>query len=159
MFSEHGVHVSLDAIVEASGLSKGTLYRRYPDRIALLVALFNREVDAVCRFGDTLPPHEALMGMLGYVADTARRSPALADGWRMVPTHHPEYVQARDRLAERLAGPLEAAKASGLVRGDLAIGDLVLAFRLVAIPVMSAEGEALAERTLDLLLRGLLRHD
>lgn len=43
LFAEHGApHVTMEDVAQAAGVGKGTLYRRYPDRAALAVALIDR---------------------------------------------------------------------------------------------------------------------
>lgn len=157
VFSEQGVHVSLDMVVQEAGLGKGSLYRHFPDRTALVIALFERETEAMFRHGDSLPPEQALLGMLRYLADAAGRAPALADGWRILPTDHPDYAAARARLIDRLWGPLKAAQHADLVRPDVTATDISLIIRLITIPLIGPEGEPRGERTLELLLNGVQR--
>ncbi|NEL42881.1 MAG: helix-turn-helix transcriptional regulator, partial [Xanthomonas perforans] len=35
VFSEHGVNAPLELVVERAGLGRATLYRNFPDRLAL----------------------------------------------------------------------------------------------------------------------------
>ncbi|GAA5166827.1 hypothetical protein GCM10023321_58570 [Pseudonocardia eucalypti] len=43
LFAEHGAtRVSMEDVARSAGVGKGTLYRRYPDRAALAVALIDR---------------------------------------------------------------------------------------------------------------------
>ena len=156
VFSEHGVHVSLDLVVQEAGLGKGSLYRHFPDRAALIIALFQQETEAMFRHGETLPPEAALLGMLRYLVDVAGRAPALADGWRIVPMDHPDYAAGRARLIKRLGAPLEAAQKARLIRTDITTSDISLIIRLITIPMTGPDGEARGERVLDLLLYGAL---
>lgn len=156
VFSEHGVHVSLDMVVREAGLGKGSLYRHFPDRAALIIALFQQEAEAMFRHGETLPPDAALLGMLRYLADVAGQVPALADGWRIVPVEHPDYAAGRTRLIQRLEAPLGAAQRAGLIRPDITSADISLIIRLITIPMTGPDGEARGGRVLDLLLNGAL---
>lgn len=156
VFHEHGVHASLDLVAKAAGLGKASLYRRFPNRAALLVALLDREVDAVFRYGEGFPESEAVLAMLRYLADAAIRTPALAESWRIIPLDNPDLQLSRNRLIDRLQAPLAAAQAAGLVRHDITANDISLIIRLVAWPVIGADGQPRGKRTLELLFQGIL---
>ncbi|HED1713917.1 TPA: TetR/AcrR family transcriptional regulator [Klebsiella variicola] len=154
-FSQCGVHASLDLVVKESGVGKGTLYRHFPDRIALVSALFDREVDAVIAYGESLPPEKALGSMLEYLASIADRTPALASSWRVIPEDHPAYKNSRRMLYDKFRPFYERARASGQFRTDLTLLDLVLVIRLIAIPVSGEDGKSRGIRTLQLLMQGI----
>src|SRR5687767_9677648 len=44
LFAERGVDVSMDDIAAAAGVGIGTIYRRFPDREALIEALFEDKI-------------------------------------------------------------------------------------------------------------------
>jgi AcrR family transcriptional regulator len=46
-FRESGYLVPLEQIAERAGVGRGTLYRNFPDRAALGLAVFERELDAI----------------------------------------------------------------------------------------------------------------
>ena len=48
-FVENGVSASMDDIARRAGVGIGTLYRHFPNRQALLEALYVDEVEEVCR--------------------------------------------------------------------------------------------------------------
>src|SRR5258708_25777722 len=45
VFSEHGVTAPLDLVVERAEVGRATLYRQFPDRRALMLALLERSLD------------------------------------------------------------------------------------------------------------------
>src|SRR5918995_1306509 len=62
-FAEGGESTSLEGIARRAGVGIGTLYRHFPNRQALLEALYVDEVDEICRSADELEdaePWEAL---------------------------------------------------------------------------------------------------
>src|ERR1700688_4703084 len=48
-FAEGGASTSLEAIARRAGVGIGTLYRHFPTRQALLEAVYENEVDELCR--------------------------------------------------------------------------------------------------------------
>src|SRR5437588_12901150 len=74
-FAERGAATSLEEIARRAEVGIGTLYRNFPNRQALLEAVYVGEVEELCRSAndfDTLEPWEALVGWLhrfvGYMA-------------------------------------------------------------------------------------------
>src|SRR3989442_7357283 len=74
-FAEHGESTSLEEIARRAGVGIGTLYRNFPNRQALLEALYVDEVEEVCRSAAELEgadPWEALNAwfdrLIGYIA-------------------------------------------------------------------------------------------
>ncbi len=67
-FAEHGTDTSLEEIARRAGVGIGTLYRRFPNRTALLEAVYVDEIQSVCDraydFDRELPPFEALAAWL-----------------------------------------------------------------------------------------------
>src|SRR5690242_20978936 len=74
-FAEGGESTALEEIARRAGVGIGTLYRHFPNRQALLEALYVNEVDEVCRSAAELDggdPWEELNGwfegLMGYFA-------------------------------------------------------------------------------------------
>src|SRR5258708_17585625 len=64
-FAEGGESTSLEEIARRAGVGIGTLYRHFPNRQALLEALYVNEVEEVCRTAERLDradPWDALNG-------------------------------------------------------------------------------------------------
>src|SRR3954470_6353560 len=74
-FAEGGESTALEEIARRAGVGIGTLYRNFPNRQALLEALYIDEVEEVCRSAaelDGAEPWEALtewfQRFIGYMA-------------------------------------------------------------------------------------------
>ncbi len=74
-FAEGGTSTSLEEIARRAQVGIGTLYRHFPNRQALLEAVYVDEVEGLCRSAEEFaeqPPWEALVGWLhrfvGYLA-------------------------------------------------------------------------------------------
>ena len=149
----------LDAVVAAAGIGRATLYRHFPDRTALLLALFDREVETIRRAQEDAEPGEALLAMIAQFARLASQAPALMDGWRAVAADDPK-LQARQRdVVALFKDPLAAAVKCGAVRPDLTIGDVVAVMRMVAVGASQGglENRVAGDRILELVLNGVLR--
>src|SRR5690606_3692984 len=88
LFAERGLQVTLDEIAQSSGLGVGTVYRRFPNREALVGALFADRVEEVLalsrRAAEAEPPAAAFRGLITELArlhaeDRALRDVLLAD--------------------------------------------------------------------------------
>lgn len=162
LFAERGPDVALDEIARRAGVGNATLYRHFPTRGDLIVAVYADEVDALCRRGADLlrapDAGAALIDWLGGFVDhiAAKRPLALAvtDGpderrARMFDRWHSSITATADQLLVRAAG-------AGAVRTDLTVGDLLA---LVSAAAIAASDAAHARRLLDLLCVGFTARD
>ena len=74
-FAEHGASTSLEEIARRAEVGIGTLYRNFPNRQALLEAVYVEELESLCRSAaefDGLAPWEGFAawvnGLVGYLA-------------------------------------------------------------------------------------------
>src|SRR5436190_21001821 len=66
-FAEGGASTSLEEIARRAGVGIGTLYRNFPNRQALLEAVYLDEVDNVCRSAAELENLEPWDGFSAWV--------------------------------------------------------------------------------------------
>jgi AcrR family transcriptional regulator len=128
-FGEVGSSASLEDIARQAGVGIGTLYRHFPNRQALIEAVYVDQVDTLCasavEFG-SLPPWEGFSGWLhnfvGYMA-TKR---ALRDALIASLGRDSEFF-GYCRAAMYGAGEplLKRAQAAGAVRGDATLDDVM----------------------------------
>jgi AcrR family transcriptional regulator len=144
LFAERGVDVSIDDIAAAAGVGIGTVYRRFPDREALIEALFEEKLGRIAKLArealEIEDPWEAFLAFFRATATLQARDRGLK-----------EVLLSADRGRERLAAIrntirpvavqlVQRAKAAGALREDLDPFD---------VPMMHVAVSAVAEITRD----------
>jgi AcrR family transcriptional regulator len=159
VFATSGVDAPVRQIAEKAGVGVGTVYRHFPQRSDLIVAVFRREVDACADAAAALAtehePGEALARWMQRYVDfiSAKRglAAALHSGNPAYDTL-PAYFQKRLRPALRTL--LETAAAAGEVRAGVEPGDLLNAVASLCAPAHNGD-PAHARRMVALLADGL----
>src|SRR6516165_10744442 len=131
-FTRSGADASLDDIAKQAGVGAGTLYRHFPTRDALIEAVYRSEVEklaaAQIRFGETMPPVEALRTwMLLFVDHIAAKqiiAPALNS---VVGGPSKIYEGSREMIQGAIDALVKRAIKSGDIRKDLDPFDLLRA--------------------------------
>ncbi|WP_375450085.1 TetR/AcrR family transcriptional regulator [uncultured Devosia sp.] len=130
VFMSSGVDAPVREIAEKAGVGVATLYRHFPQRMDLVVAVFRNEIDACADAAPVLarahPPGEALgLWMQRYVdfINTKRGLAAALHSGNPVFEPLPAYFSQRLRPA--LQTLLDAAAAAGEIRGDTDPDDLL----------------------------------
>jgi AcrR family transcriptional regulator len=152
VFAEHGADAPLDEVARRAGIGNATMYRHFPTRRELLIAVYADEVTALCTQGEALletePPADALFTWLrAFVAHVAgKRDLALAipgdqdgersalfDGW-----HAAMHATA--------SGLLARAQSAGEASADLTASDLLTLATGIAVasPDSGQAGRCLA---------------
>jgi AcrR family transcriptional regulator len=154
VFSERGITAPLDLVVTRAGVGRATLYRNFPDRAALVEALFERAMGAL----EAAAPGRELLALVEQVGLDLVAAPALADYWRAVEPGHPAAKAARERLARLFRAPLAAAIKRKSCRPDLRASDLVLLCGMLGAALRGgtpANRRALVRRALELVGDGV----
>ncbi|WP_327679108.1 TetR/AcrR family transcriptional regulator [Kitasatospora sp. NBC_00458] len=163
VFLERGPDAPLDAVVRRAGVGPGTLYRRFPDREALVRALvtdlLTRLAAAAVRAREEeADPYRALRRFVHAAADLRMGAAIVVLLERLVVDE--ELAAARSGAVSAVGDLLRAAQDAGRLRADVGMGDLVLLCVRVSRPLpgglaaLDADG-ALVHRHLDLALAGL----
>jgi AcrR family transcriptional regulator len=157
-FAEHGTDTSLEEVARRAGVGIGTLYRRFPNRTALLEAVYVDEIQSVCDraydFDRELEPFEALAAWLRSFVGYGVSKKTLA-GELTVALGKDSAFFHTCKVNVREAGQLllDKAKAAGDVRAELELDDVM---RLVGGITMGRDMDPVqAERLLDIVLCGL----
>lgn len=161
LVEEHGTEVALDQIARRAGVGNATLYRHFPTRADLLIAVYEDEVTALCDHGEELltsaSASQALFTWLESLAThtAAKRTLALSASERQ--------PERRTALFERWHGSirsvterlLDRATAAGVVRGDIDLTDLLV---LTSASASAAGGAEQVHRLVRIICDGLRPH-
>lgn len=159
VFATSGVDAPVREIAAKAGVGVGTVYRHFPQRADLVVAVFRQQVDACADAAAVLAeehaPGEALALWMQSYADFIATKRGLATALHSgnpAFTTLPTYFDTRLRPALRAL--LDAAASAGAVRSDIEPDDLL---RAVASLCMSAHDDCTgyARRMVALLIDGL----
>jgi AcrR family transcriptional regulator len=161
VFATSGVDAPVREIAEKARVGIGTIYRHFPQRSDLIVAVFRREVDACADAAAVLAsehqPGEALARWMQRYVDfiAAKRglATALHSGNPAYATL-PAYFQKR--LQPALQTLLEAAAAAGEVRAGVEPNDLLRAVASLCAP--AHDGNPAQPRRMVALLADGLRY-
>jgi AcrR family transcriptional regulator len=128
-FAEGGESTALEEIARRAGVGIGTLYRHFPNRQALVEALYVGEVEEVCRdaagFEDA-EPWEALEAWLLRVFDYIGTKRVLAaELSNYMDTTAELFQTARVALYGSGEPLLQRAQEAGVVRDDVTIADVM----------------------------------
>jgi AcrR family transcriptional regulator len=131
VFSEQGVHAPLDEIARRARVGNATMYRHFPTRQELILAVYADEVSTLCadgakRLADDAPGDALFLWLKAFISHVAakrflvsaltgepgERPPALFDRW-----HHAMHDTA--------AALLQRAQQAGVIRSDIDAWDLL----------------------------------
>lgn len=157
VFATSGVDAPIKEIADRAGVGVGTLYRRFPKRSDLIVAVFRREVDDCADAAQALaaehPPFEALSRWMQRYLTLIATKRGLAAAWHSDdPAYEPLADYFENRLVPSLVGLLEAAGSE--IRADISAAELLRAVGLLCSSANSGD-VAQAQRMAALLVNGL----
>lgn len=161
VFAQRGLEASLDEVAREAGLGVGTVYRRFPNRDALIDALFADGMDAISRIVDEAAAMPRAWDGLRHFMYSALEMQARDKGLRDVMFSHRAPEQEHEVMRARLKPPLDAlvqrAQREGDLRADLTSTDIAV-LELAALGV--AEFTAVAapdawRRHLAIMLDGM----
>ncbi|WP_041777876.1 TetR/AcrR family transcriptional regulator [Beijerinckia indica] len=152
--------IRFDDIARRAGVGIGTLYRHFPNRDALIEAVYRAELDrlaqAAKRLAETYPPVEALrewmLLFVDYIAAKQLIAPALNS--LVSDCSSALYAASGEVIKTAIHDLVGRAVQNGDVRSDLEPLDLLRA--LVGVSNVAADPgwEASAKRLVDILIAG-----
>ncbi|MET7370099.1 TetR/AcrR family transcriptional regulator [Streptomyces sp. NPDC005566] len=160
-FAEHGTDASLEDIARRAEVGIGTLYRHFPNRHALMNAVFQEALASLLarsrELAEAEQPCRALVEWLGAIVTHAGEYRGLAQAL-MSASGDATSALAPCNVPLRQAGArlLARAQASGSVRADVSIDDLLQLTNAIALAAEQTPSDpGLADRLLMLTLQGL----
>lgn len=159
VFARDGLTASMSDIAEAAGLGVGTLYRRFASKATLVEAIFRHRVDDLIAIIDQCRTHSTawngLTALMRLYVDALVSNRATMELATKAP--EPAIRVLQECVVPALTDLVERAKAEGALRDDFAASDIpVLTHAISTIAhTMPAGGPQLAQRHLELLLKGI----
>jgi AcrR family transcriptional regulator len=134
-FADGGLDVGVEEIARRAGVGKGTLYRRFPTKEALVRAIFDEILAEFARMADQAGERaDAWDAFAGFLAAAARMQASNQGFYDVVAQRLGGSAlteEQRRRFLDVAAGPLERAQADGCVRADLVAEDIQLMLRML----------------------------
>lgn len=138
IFATDGLQAPLSSIARKAGVGQGSLYRHFPDRLSLAVAVFDENLEVVERIAqqDTT----SLDDFFTLIAEQAAVSTPLIDlMWRN--QHDERVTHVRDTLANAAGTVLERDRARGGVGEHVELEDVLLAVTMLADAITRTDGD------------------
>jgi AcrR family transcriptional regulator len=163
VFVEQGADAPLDDIARRAGVGIATLYRRFPDRAALVRAvaldvLTRTAHEARSAEAEEADPFDGLARYMHRALDL-RISAVMPALLGRISFDDEELRLARDQAIEPVLRMIDAAQAAGRLRPDVAFGDIGVMLVRLSRPLPGGFPPALdlrlAHRHVDLLLAAL----
>jgi len=161
VFAGSGVDAPAKEITDLAGVGVGTLYRHFPRRSDLIVAVLQHEIDecveAAEELGTTLSPWEALMGWIERFTDFVGTKRGLASALHSGDPAYDDLPQhLMDRLEPALQTLLARAVDGGYARDDITAREVLMAIALICQPV-PGEQPSFNQRMTRVFMEGLGR--
>ncbi|HLI59021.1 MAG TPA: TetR family transcriptional regulator [Solirubrobacteraceae bacterium] len=133
LFRERGLEVGVGEIAERAGVGRGTLFRNFPSKDALVVAVVVERIrESIARGRALLAGDDPAAGAFALIDEALERQEgdralfeALAGDW----IAYPEIREAHDEMLGVLGEILARAQAAGAIRSDVSGVDVMLAVK------------------------------
>ncbi|WP_297626058.1 TetR/AcrR family transcriptional regulator [Nocardia sp.] len=142
VFAETGFHAPFSLIARTAGVGQGSLYRHFPDRQSLALAVFENNIESLESFAAA--PEVTLDAILTEVIAQLPSAITIVAALDHTATD-PHLSALADRLRHLLATKLEPARPTW--RPDLTPDDLMLALAMLASLLSNTEPAARPART------------
>ena len=164
-FGDQGPDVPMEEIARQAGVGIGTLYRRFPDREALIRAVAHESFTKVLAEAHAAAAEEpSAWNALVRLLRTSRELQLSVQLALLSPLasrtilENSKGTQFRRELLATLDGVVRAAQDEGTLRRDIGTGDVAALLSLLLRPMPSTPGASasmVSERALALMLDGI----
>jgi AcrR family transcriptional regulator len=159
-FARDGVEAALERIAKDAGVGIGTLYRHFPNRDALMEAVYRHNLDQLIADADELsankPPVEALEEfMQRFVAYVATKKGLAAHLKTVLSADSDLFTSSQERMRATVTRLVAAAAESGSIRSDVDAGDLIRALAGVCMTSDMSQSQEQPCRISKLLMDGM----
>ena len=156
-FAEGGESTALEEIARRAGVGIGTLYRHFPNRQALLEALYVNEVEEVCRSAERLNGGDAWEALNGWferlIAYLGTKRALAHELLNYLDKDAPLFRDCRASLFAAGEPLLKRAQEAGAVRPDVEFSDVM--HMVIGIAKIPASDPVQTDHILRVALDGL----
>jgi AcrR family transcriptional regulator len=158
-FTRSGANASLEDIIKKAAVGPGTLYRHFPTREELLVAVYQSEMQKLAAaerdVADSMSPVEALRAWLLLFVDAVETKQVIAPVLNTLMGDPKKVFEASHAaIHEAIRALVKRAIKSGDIRKDLDPIDLLRALVGVANVATGPDWRQSARRLVDILIAG-----
>ena len=162
IFAQERTDVPFEDVARRAGVGAGTLYRHFPNRDALIAAVFEGEVaalrDRAHHLLETNPPDEALAAFLREMVDHMYSQRGLARTFFAASEIAGSDLSDQGRvLEEAVTAMLGRGVEQAVLRDDISAGSLMLALHGIGFASVHSEGRVEADGVVRLMIDGLRR--
>lgn len=122
LFARHGFGATLDEVADYAGLGVGTVYRHFPNKSAVISALFEESAERLVELArDAAAAEDAWLGFVGFMVDVAELQATdrgLRDLMLTAKSGSECSQELRQRLRDAIRPLLDRAQAQGSLRPD-----------------------------------------
>lgn len=149
---------SLNSVAKAAGVGAGTLYRHFPSREALVLAVYRKEIGSIAGLAAKLlakhQPLQAFRLWCDRLAKFGRVKFGMADALHSVLSDQ-DHRETYEPMLEAVRQLMAACERSGEIRAGVDPEDVLTLLGLLWRIPPDATGEARVKRILTLVFRGL----
>jgi len=161
-FTNFGAGASLDDIAKQAGVGAGTLYRHFPNRDALIEAVYRSEVEKMVaaqrKFAETMSPIDALRAWMLLFVDHVAQKQIIAPALNSVTGGVSKlYEGSRSTIHGALDALVKRAIKSGDIRKDIDAQDLLRPLIGVFYVESGANWQLSARKLVEILIAGSRR--
>ncbi len=162
VFETGDFDLRFDDFAPLAGVGTGTLYRHFPNREALIMAVYREEVaslcDRACELQHTLPASEALAAfLLEFVEFMETRYGLARTLAALMATRSEEFAEGSRELEQAVTELVAAGVGDGTFRDDVSAGAVMMALHGIGGARDRPEWRAEARGVVTLLVDGLRR--
>ncbi|WP_162893070.1 TetR/AcrR family transcriptional regulator [Microbacterium halotolerans] len=142
LFQDEGLEIGFHRIADVTGVGVGTVYRHFPDRGALFLAIYRRNQARLDEVGEEMLKAEPGMPRVLSFMDGAIRLAVHKPVSRRISARVLRMYPDEPRMGSWAAEVMEAvetAKADGDIRDDAELGDIAMLATMVADLATAAE--------------------
>lgn len=142
VFRDEGIAAPFSAVARRAGVGQGSLYRHFPDRMSLAVAVFDENITDLEALA--AQPESTVDDLFDAIAEQAMASTAMIE---MISAHADDERAAH--LVVRVTAVADTIRARALEAGRIAphieTADVVLAVSMLTLSIARAPGESRAD--------------